>query len=117
QAEAASNVAIGEAARIIARNRADVMVTGGADSKIHPLSVIRMQLLGLLARGDGDPSAICRPFDRSRTGFVPGEGAGILILEERGHALRRGARIYGEVLGGGSGCYANPGGGLDPDGI
>jgi 3-oxoacyl-[acyl-carrier-protein] synthase II len=116
EAEAASNVAIGEACRIIARGRADVMISGGADSKIHPLSIIRMSLLEQLSHWRGEPSRACRPFDRARDGWVPGEGAGILILEERGHALARGARIYGEVLGFGSGCDAHPGGGLDPEG-
>ena len=116
EAEAASNLAIGEAARIIARGRADVMISGGADSKIHPLSLVRMSLLDQMSRWRGDPSGACRPFDRRRDGWVPGEGAGILILEEREHALGRGARIYGEVLGFGSGCDANPGGGLDPEG-
>lgn len=117
EAEAASNVAIGEAARIIARGRADVMITGGADSKIHPLSLVRMSLLDQLSRWKGDPSGACRPFDSARDGWVPGEGAGILVLEEREHALARGARIYGEVLGFGSGCDASPQGGLDPQGI
>jgi 3-oxoacyl-[acyl-carrier-protein] synthase II len=116
EADAASNLAIGEAFRIIARGRADVMITGGADSKIHPLSLVRMSLLDQMARTDGDRAAACRPFDRRRNGWVPGEGAGILILEEREHALARGARIYGEVLGFGSGCDANPAGGLDPNG-
>jgi 3-oxoacyl-[acyl-carrier-protein] synthase II len=117
EAEAASNVAIGEAARIIARGRADVMITGGADSKIHPLSFVRMSLLGQMSHWKGDPSGACRPFDSARDGWVPGEGAGIIILEEREHALARGAKIYGEVLGYGSGCDASPQGGLDPDGI
>ncbi len=116
EAEAASNIAIGEAARIIARGRADVMVTGGADSKIHPLSLVRMTLLEQMSRWEGDPHASCRPFDRQRSGWVPGEGAGILILEEREHALKRGARILGEVLGYGCGCDAYPAGGLDPEG-
>lgn len=116
EAEAASNVAIGEAARIIARGRADVMISGGADSKIHPLSLVRMSLLDQLSHWRGDPSGACRPFDRARDGWVPGEGAGILILEEREHALARGARVYGEILGSGSGCDASPVGGLDPDG-
>ncbi|MDR3639263.1 MAG: beta-ketoacyl-[acyl-carrier-protein] synthase family protein [Isosphaeraceae bacterium] len=117
EAEAASNTAIGEAARIIGRGRADVMVSGGADSKIHPLSLIRMSLLGQTTRWAGDPSKGCRPFDVGRDGTVPGEGAGIMILEEREHALARGARIHGEVLGFGSGCDASAAGGLDPDGV
>jgi 3-oxoacyl-[acyl-carrier-protein] synthase II len=112
EAEAASNVAIGEAVRIIARGRADVMVSGGADSKIHPLSFVRMTLMDQMSH-----TGVCRPFDRRRDGWVPGEGAGILILEEREHALARGAKIYGEILGFGSGCDAYPGGGLDPEGI
>jgi 3-oxoacyl-[acyl-carrier-protein] synthase II len=117
EAEAASNVAIGEAARIIARGRADIMITGGADSKIHPLSMVRMSLLDQMSHWSGDPSAACRPFDAARDGWVPGEGAGIIILEERDHAIARGAKIYGEVLGFGSGCDASPAGGLDPEGV
>jgi 3-oxoacyl-[acyl-carrier-protein] synthase II len=116
EADASSNLAIAEAARIISRGRADVMITGGADSKIHPLSLVRMALFETMSRWKGDPSQSCRPFDKRRDGWVPGEGAGIVILEEWGHAQKRGARILGEVLGGGSGCDAMPGGGLDPDG-
>ncbi len=116
EAEAASLVAMGEACRIIGRGRADLMVSGGADSKIHPLSMVRMSLLDQMSRWTGEPSGACRPFDRQRGGWVPGEGAGILILEEREHALKRGAKIYGEILGFGSGCDAKPGGGLDEDG-
>ena len=117
EAEAASNVAIGEAARIIARGRADVMITGGADSKIHPLSFVRMSLMEQMSHWKGEPSRACRPFDKARDGWVPGEGAGILILEERNHAIARGAKVYGELIGYGSGCDANPGGGLDPEGV
>jgi len=116
EADASSNLAIAEAARIIARGRVDVMIAGGADSKIHPLSVVRMALLDNMSRWKGEPSQSCRPFDRRRDGWVPGEGAGIVILEERDHAQSRGARILGEVLGGGSGCDAMPAGGLDPEG-
>src|SRR5262249_46810308 len=117
EAEAAANLAIGEAGRIIARGRADVMITGGADSKIHPLSPIRVSLLDQMSLWRGEPSAPGRPFRPEGGGWVPGEGAGILILEEREHALARGARIYGEVLGFGSGCDARPGGGLDENGV
>jgi 3-oxoacyl-[acyl-carrier-protein] synthase II len=116
EADASANLAVAEAARIIGRGRADVMIAGGADSKIHPLSLVRMGLLENMSRWKGEPAGACRPFDRDRDGWVPGEGAGILILEEREHALKRGARILGEVLGGGSGCDATPGGGLDPEG-
>jgi len=117
EAEAASNVAIGEATRIIAKGRADVMISGGADSKIHPLSLIRMNLLDQMSHWEGEPARACRPFDSRRDGWVAGEGAGIVILEEWEHARARGAKIYGEVLGFGSGCDARAGGGLDPDGI
>jgi 3-oxoacyl-[acyl-carrier-protein] synthase II len=116
EADASSNLAIAEAARIIARGRADVMITGGADSKIHPLSLVRMSIFETMSRWTGDPAAACRPFDRRRDGWVPGEGAGIVILEEWSHAQKRGAHILGEVLGGGAGCDAMPGGGLDPEG-
>jgi 3-oxoacyl-[acyl-carrier-protein] synthase II len=116
EAEAASNLAIGEATRIIARGRADVMISGGADSKIHPLSLVRMSLLDQMSHAREEPGKACKPFDRRRDGWVPGEGAGIVILEEREHALRRGAKVYGEVIGFGSGCDARPGGGLDPEG-
>jgi 3-oxoacyl-[acyl-carrier-protein] synthase II len=116
EADASSNLAIAEAARIIARGKADVMVSGGADSKIHPLSFVRLALQHNMSRWEGDPAGACRPFDLRRDGTVPGEGAGILILEEREHALRRGARIHGELLGAGSGCDAMPSGGLDPEG-
>ncbi len=116
EAEAASNLAVGEAYRIIARDRADVMISGAADSKIHPLSFIRMTLLDQMTRWSGDPSQACRPFDRQRDGYVPGEGAGIIVLEDLEHAKQRGAKIYGEILGAGSGCDAHPGGGIDATG-
>lgn len=116
EAEAASILAIGEAYRIIARDRADVMVTGGADSKIHPMSLVRMCLFDQISHWQGEPSQACKPFDRRRDGWVPGEGAGILIIEALDHARKRGAKIYGELLGFGSGCDANPEGGLDPQG-
>ncbi|QDV33665.1 beta-ketoacyl-[acyl-carrier-protein] synthase family protein [Tautonia plasticadhaerens] len=116
QGEAASNAAIGEAFRIIQRGQADLMITGGADSKIHPLSFVRMKLNGVNSRWEGDPSAACRPFDARRCGVVPGEGAGIIVLEELDHALQRGSKIYGELVGFGSACDARPRGGIDPDG-
>jgi 3-oxoacyl-[acyl-carrier-protein] synthase II len=116
EADASSNLAIAEAARIIARGKADVMIAGGADSKMHPLSFVRLALQHGMSRWHGDPAGACRPFDLRRDGTVPGEGAGIVILEEWEHALRRGAAIHGELLGAGSGCDAMSRGGLDPEG-
>ena len=116
EAESASTLAMGESLRILRRGRADVMITGGADSKIHPLSLVRMTLLNQLTRWPGNASEACRPFDRDRDGWVPGEGAGIVLFEEMSHAKNRGAKIYGEVLGFGAGTDANPAGGIDPDG-
>jgi 3-oxoacyl-[acyl-carrier-protein] synthase II len=116
EAESASTIAMGESLRILGRGRADVMISGGADSKIHPLSLVRMNLLDQLSRWDGDPTVACRPFDRDRDGWIPGEGAAIVILEREPHARARGARAYGEVLGYGAACDAQPGGGIDPEG-
>lgn len=99
---AASSQAIGEATELIRRGDCDVMLSGGAHSMIHPFGVTGFNLLTALSTYDGDPKEASRPFDVSRDGFVLGEGAGILVLEELEHAKKRGARIYGEIAGYGS---------------
>lgn len=91
--------AIGEALRTIQRGDTDVMLAGATDSKLNPVGLSRLHLLGILSTNGHEPSEAYRPFDRRRDGVVVGEGAGIFVLEEREHALRRGARIYGEILG------------------
>lgn len=91
--------AIGEAYRVIEREDADLMLAGATDSKINPLGLSRFHLLGILSERNHVPAEIYRPFDLRRDGMVVGEGAGIFVLEELGHALSRGAKIYGEVLG------------------
>ncbi|MBI4115007.1 MAG: beta-ketoacyl-[acyl-carrier-protein] synthase family protein [Candidatus Omnitrophica bacterium] len=91
--------AVGEAYRIIQRDDADIMLAGATDSKINPLGLSRFHLLGVLSQRNHSPSEVYRPFDRRRDGMVVGEGTGIFVLEERGHALKRGAKIYGEILG------------------
>ncbi len=106
QAEAASNLAIGEAYRIIARGAADLMLAGGCDSKIHPLLMIRFGFGMLTSKRNDAPEQACRPFDADRDGVVPGEGSGVLILEEYEHAKKRGAKIYAELVGFGAGCDA-----------
>jgi len=98
----ASTQAIGEAMRIIERGDADVMLAGGSDSRIDPLSVVAYSLLGALSTSDREPQRVSRPFDRARDGFVLGEGAGVLVLESEEHAKKRGATIYGECVGYGS---------------
>jgi 3-oxoacyl-[acyl-carrier-protein] synthase II len=106
QAEAASTLAIGEAYRIISRGAADLMLAGGCDSKLHPLLMIRLGLLQISSRRNDTPEQACRPFDADRDGMVPAEGAGIVVLEALEHAQRRGAKMYAELLGFGSGCDA-----------
>ncbi len=96
---AASSQAIGEATEMIRRGDADVMLSGGAHSMIHPFGVTGFNLLTALSTHNDEPTRASRPFDKNRDGFVLGEGAGMLILEELGHAQARGAHIYGEVLG------------------
>jgi 3-oxoacyl-[acyl-carrier-protein] synthase II len=78
------------------------MLAGGADSRIDPLMLLAYTALGALSRSERDPTEVSRPFDRRRDGFVLGEGAGVLVLEDLEHAKKRGARIYAEVNGFGS---------------
>ena len=99
---AASSQAIGEALELIRRGDADLMISGGAHSMIHPLGVMGFNLLTALSTRNDEPQKASRPFDRDRDGFVLGEGAGMVIIEELEHAKRRGAKIYGELVGYGS---------------
>jgi 3-oxoacyl-[acyl-carrier-protein] synthase II len=99
---AASSQAIGEACELIRQNDADIMLSGGSHSMIHPLGVTGFNLLTALSTHNGDPAKASRPFDLQRDGFVLGEGSGMLVLEELEHARRRGATIYAELTGYGS---------------
>ncbi len=102
---AASSQAVGEATELIRCGRADAMIAGGAHSMIHPFGLTGFSLLTALSTNNDNPTGASRPFDRLRDGFVLGEGSSVVILEELEHAKRRGARIYGEVLG--YGCTAD----------
>ena len=99
--------AIGEAFKVIQRSDADLMIAGSTDSKLNAMGISRFELLGLLSTREGNPETAYRPFDKGHDGLVLGEGAGLVILEEWEHARKRGARIYGEVLGYGSASEFN----------
>jgi 3-oxoacyl-[acyl-carrier-protein] synthase II len=99
---AASSQALGEAMEMIRQDEADLMVSGGSHSMIHPYGVTGFNLLTALSTFNENPQKASRPFDLTRSGFVIGEGAGMLILEELEHAKKRGARIYAELTGYGS---------------
>lgn len=99
---AASTQAIGEAFEIIKRGDASVMIAGGAHSMIHPLGMTGFIRLTAMSTRRDDPAHASRPFDASRDGFVMGEGAGVVILEDLDHALARGATILAELAGYGS---------------
>lgn len=89
---------IGDAFKVIQRGEADVMITGGTEASITPMTIAGFQNMTALSTNQ-DPKTASRPFDKNRDGFVIGEGAGVLILEELEHALARGAKIYGEIAG------------------
>jgi len=113
---ATGNHAIGEAAAMIRRGAADVVVCGSAEASIVTMSIGGFNAMRALSTANDDPPGACRPFDRNRCGFVMGEGAGILILESQEHAHRRGARIYAEMAGYGATSDAYHLVAPDPDG-
>ena len=98
--------AIGEAMHLIRRGDADVVIAGGAEAAILPVAVAAFNVMGAISTRNEEPERASRPFDRTRDGFVMGEGAGILILERLEHARARGARIYAEVVGYGTSADA-----------
>jgi 3-oxoacyl-[acyl-carrier-protein] synthase II len=103
---AAGSNAVGDAFRLIQKGYAQAMLCGGAEAAVTPLSVAGFASARTLSRRNDEPAKACRPFDRDRDGFVMGEGSGILLLEELGHAKSRGAKIYAEIVGYGATCDA-----------
>src|SRR5690348_5611320 len=96
---AASTQTLGDATHVIQRGDADVMLAGGTEAPLCEVGIASFNAIRALSTRNDAPEKASRPFDLDRDGFVPGEGAGILILETREHAINRGARIYGEILG------------------
>ena len=113
---AASTQAIGEATDILRRGDADLMLSGGTHTMIHPLGVTGFNRLTALSQHDGDPTEASKPFDRTRGGLVMGEGSGMVVLETLAHARNRGATPIVEILGYGSSCDAYRITDIQPDG-
>lgn len=93
------SIAIGEAFRWIKEGHADIMLAGGAECPLSPLIFGSFDIIRAMSTRNDEPARACRPFDRGRDGFVMAEGAAVLVLEDLEHARRRGASIYGEILG------------------
>ena len=113
---ATGNHAIGDAFRLIQRGDADLMLAGGSEAMINELCVAGFCSMKALSTRNDEPERASRPFDAGRDGFVCGEGAGVLVVESLDHARRRGARIYGEVVGYGMTADAHHMTAPDPDG-
>src|SRR3989454_5825896 len=96
---ASGTIAVGEAFHAIRDGRADVMLAGGAEAPLAPMTFGAFSVIRAMSTRNDDPPHASRPFDQARDGFVMGEGAAVLVLEERGRALARGARIYAELIG------------------
>lgn len=96
---ASGGVALGEALRLIRRGDADIMLAGGVEAPLAPLTFGAFSLIKAMSARNHDPAGASRPFDVDRDGFVMAEGAAVLVLEDRDTALRRGARVYAEILG------------------
>jgi len=103
---AAGTHALGDAFRLIQRGDVEVMMAGGSEAGVNPLSIAGLDAMRALSHRNDAPQKASRPFDRDRDGFVTGEGAGIVVLEELDFALERGANIYAEVVGYGANCDA-----------
>lgn len=99
---ASGTQAIGIAAGMVRRGEADIVVSGGFDSMVTEWDILLFATIGAVSTRNSDPQGASRPFDKNRDGFVMGEGAGVVVLEELSHARRRGARVYAELLGYGS---------------
>jgi 3-oxoacyl-[acyl-carrier-protein] synthase II len=99
QTDVAGVLALAEAWRYLRRGQADVVLVGGADTRVTPIGMVRQYLMHPIAGPIDDPARACRPFDRDRQGLVLGEGGGIFVVETEEHARRRGARIYAEPVG------------------
>ncbi len=96
---ASGPIALGEAFRLIKRGETDVMLGGAVEVPLAPLTYGAFAIIKAMSKRNDDPTHACRPFDRDRDGFVMGEAAAVLVLEEREHALRRDAHLYGEIVG------------------
>ena len=111
QTDVSSLLAVDEAAQVIRRGWADVMIAGAASSEVHPFDCVRRCRLGVLSPRQDEPAAVMRPFDAGRDGQVWGEGAAVFILERRQHAEARGAKPLARYLGSAATCETRPRGG------
>jgi 3-oxoacyl-[acyl-carrier-protein] synthase II len=96
---ASGTIAVGEAFHVVRDGRADVMLAGGSEAPLAPLTFAAFSIIRAMSTRNDDPARASRPFDATRDGFVMGEGAAVLVLEERNRAVARGAKIYAEVVG------------------